>query len=120
VWRAGVHPDDLARVEAAIERCADPRGDGVYDIEYRVIGKMDGVERWIATRGQTNFENDVPVPFFGVAMEITDRKRIKERSSAALKSGRANWRRPTSSYVLKWSNGKSRRPSPSNCNASTR
>jgi hypothetical protein len=36
----------------------DPKGDGVYDIEYRVIGKTDGVERWIATRGRTQFEND--------------------------------------------------------------
>jgi PAS domain S-box-containing protein len=79
VWRAGVHPDDLARVEAAVHRCTDPRGDGVYDIEYRVIGKMDGVERWIATRGQTNFENDAPVSFFGVALEVTGRKRIERR-----------------------------------------
>src|ERR1700676_2834118 len=79
VWRSCVHPDDLARVEAAIQRCADPRSDGVYNIEYRVIGKTDGVERWIATRGQTNFENDVPVSFFGVALEITDRKRIERR-----------------------------------------
>jgi PAS domain S-box-containing protein len=79
VWRSCVHPDDLARVEAAIQRCTDPRGDGVYDIEYRVIVKMDGVERWIATRGQTNFEKDVPVSFFGVALEITDRKRIEGR-----------------------------------------
>jgi PAS domain S-box-containing protein len=79
VWRAGVHPDDLARVEAAVQRCADPRGDGVYDIEYRVIGKTDGVERWIATHGQTNFENDAPVSYFGVALEITGRKRIERR-----------------------------------------
>jgi PAS domain S-box-containing protein len=77
VWRAGVHPDDLARVEAAIQRCTDPRGDGVYEIEYRVIGKTDGVERWIATRGQTNFENDVPVSFFAVALEVTNRKHIE-------------------------------------------
>jgi len=79
VWRSCVHPDDLARVEAAIQRCADPRGDGVYDIEYRVIGKRDGVERWIATRGRTNFENAVPVSFFGVALEVTERKRIEGR-----------------------------------------
>ncbi|MGY2907014.1 PAS domain S-box protein [Bradyrhizobium sp. URHC0002] len=79
VWRSCVHPDDLARVEAAIQGCADPRSDGVYNIEYRVIGKTDGVERWIATRGQINFENDVPASFFGVALEITDRKRIERR-----------------------------------------
>lgn len=78
VWRAGVHPNDLVRVEAAIQQCADPRGDGVYDIEYRVIGKTDGVQRWIATRGRTIFENNAPVSFYGVARDITDRKRIEE------------------------------------------
>jgi PAS domain S-box-containing protein len=78
VWRAGVHPDDLARVEAAIQQCADPRGQGVYDIEYRVIGRTDGVQRWIATRGQTIFKNNVPVSFYGVALDVTDRKRIEE------------------------------------------
>jgi PAS domain S-box-containing protein len=78
LWRACVHPDDLARVDAAIQRCTDPRGDGVYDIEYRVIGKTDGVERWIATRGRTNFENGAPVSFYGVALEVTNRKRIEE------------------------------------------
>ena len=78
LWRACVHPDDLARVEAAIQRCTDPRGDGMYDIEYRVIGKTDGVERWIATRGQTHFENHAPVSFYGVALNVTSRKRIEE------------------------------------------
>jgi signal transduction histidine kinase/CheY-like chemotaxis protein len=49
----------------------------VYDIEYRVIGKTDGLERWIATRGRTNFENGVPVSFYGVALDVTGRKRIE-------------------------------------------
>jgi C4-dicarboxylate-specific signal transduction histidine kinase len=78
VWRAGVHPDDLVRVEAAIQQSADPRGNGVYEIEYRVIGAIDAVQRWIATRGRTNFKNKMPVSFYGVAREITDRKRIEE------------------------------------------
>jgi PAS domain S-box-containing protein len=76
-WRAAVHPDDLARVEAAIAKCIDPRLDGIYDIEYRVIGINDGVERWIATRGQTLFENDKPVSFYGVALDVTARKHIE-------------------------------------------
>ena len=78
-WLACLHPDDVARVKDAIQRSVDPERDGVYDIEYRVIGKNDGVERWIATRGQTNFENDAPVSFFGVALDITERKHIEER-----------------------------------------
>ena len=77
VWRACVHPDDVARVEAAIRQSADPRGDGAYDIEYRVIRKNDGVERWIATRGQTYFDKGRPVSFYGVAIDVSERKRIE-------------------------------------------
>lgn len=75
-WRTAMHPDDLGPVEAAIQRCADPQGDGVYDVEYRVLG-YDGRERWIATRGQTYFENGKPVWFYGVAIDVTDRKRVE-------------------------------------------
>ena len=77
VWRAGIHPDDLARVEKAVERCTDPAGDGVYDIEYRMIRKNDGVERWIATRGQTLFENGRAAWFYGVALDVSDRKELE-------------------------------------------
>ena len=77
VWRFCVHPDDLARFDAAVKSCTDPSGDGVYDIEYRVIGKTDGAERWIATRGQTHFENGVAASFYGVALDVTDRKNIE-------------------------------------------
>src|ERR1700716_1924135 len=76
-WRTAVHPDDLGAVEAAIQRCTDPQGDGVYYVEYRVLGN-DGRERWIATRGQTHFENDKPVWFYGVAIDVTNRKRIEK------------------------------------------
>jgi PAS domain S-box-containing protein len=77
IWRAGIHPDDLARVEAAVRQCADPQGDGVYEVEYRVIRRADGVERWVATRGRTHFENGRAVSFHGIALDVTDRKRIE-------------------------------------------
>jgi PAS domain S-box-containing protein len=75
VFITGVHPEDRARVEAAIAKCADPRGDGICDIEYRVRGIGDGVERWVTTRGQTYFENRTATGFLGVALDITDRKK---------------------------------------------
>jgi PAS domain S-box-containing protein len=78
VWRQRVHPDDLARVEAAVDKCVDPNGDGVYGLEYRVIG-WDGVERWVRTRGQTTFHPGRAVGFLGVALDITERKRTEER-----------------------------------------
>jgi PAS domain S-box-containing protein len=78
-WRAGVHPDDLERVLAAVRRRADPREDGLYAIEYRVIGK-DGVERWIATRGRMTFQDDKPISYQGVALDVTERKRAEQQN----------------------------------------
>jgi PAS domain S-box-containing protein len=78
VWHERIHPEDVARVDAAIASCLDPNGDGVYEIEYRING-ADGVERWAATRGQTTFRGGRAVGFFGVALDITERKRTEER-----------------------------------------
>jgi hypothetical protein len=120
VWSC-VHPDDLARVEAAVQRCADPQGDGLYDIEYRVIGKADGLERWIATRGQTNFENRMPASFHGYGSLLTSpiANVSRKGSSVALKLERANWRKPTGSCALRSSNARSLKPRSGNCNGST-
>jgi signal transduction histidine kinase/CheY-like chemotaxis protein len=73
----------LARVEAAIQRCVDPQGDGVFDTQYRVIDKTSGVERWIATRGQTHFDKGRPVLFYGIALDISERaleRRVEART----------------------------------------
>ncbi|HZC38817.1 MAG TPA: PAS domain-containing protein, partial [Sphingomicrobium sp.] len=70
VWLDGIHPDDLARVEAAVAHAYDPAADGVYEAQYRVNG-ADGVERWVATRGETCFLEGRPVSFLGVALDIT-------------------------------------------------
>jgi PAS domain S-box-containing protein len=74
VWLDGIHPDDRDRVQAAVARAFDP-ADGVYDVEYRVLG-ADGVERWVATRGEARFEHGQPVSFLGVALDVTDRKMV--------------------------------------------
>jgi len=79
VFRAGLHPDDRPRVEAAIAACLDPAGDGVYALEYRVVGIGDGVERWVSTYGRALFEKGRSVGFVGAALDITARKRAEER-----------------------------------------
>jgi PAS domain S-box-containing protein len=78
MWRDAIHPDDVARVEATSAKTLDPRGNGHYEIEYRVIGITDGVERWIATRGNATFEKGKAVAFLGVVQDITERKRSEE------------------------------------------
>jgi signal transduction histidine kinase len=78
LFMAGVHPADRDRVTAAIGKCTDPAGDGIYNIEYRVIGITNGVERWVSTYGQTIFEDGKPVWFIGAAWDITERKQAEE------------------------------------------
>jgi PAS domain S-box-containing protein len=88
VWLASVHPEDRPRVEAAVARCLDPTSDGIYHIEYRVIGIGDRVERWVSTHGKTFFDNGQPVGFVGGAMDITKRK----RGEAALRESEERFR----------------------------
>lgn len=61
-------------------------GDGCYNIEYRVIGRDDGVTRHIATSGWTTFEHGRAIGFIGAAIDVTAPKRRSgqvRRSSAA-------------------------------------
>jgi PAS domain S-box-containing protein len=76
VWHDAIHPDDLERVDAAVARAYDSAGEGLYDVQYRVIG-ADGVERWVATRGEASFVDGRPASLLGVALDITDRKMIE-------------------------------------------
>ena len=70
-WERAIHPDDRPRVDAAIRACSDPGGHGVYEVEFRVIGLQDGVERWVATHGLMHFDKARPVSFYGVALDVT-------------------------------------------------
>jgi PAS domain S-box-containing protein len=88
VYEAAIHPDDLPRVRRAIAACADPAGDGRYNIEYRVIGREDGVTRHIATSGQTTFVKGRAVGFIGAAIDVT----AQRRTEAAIRASEAQFR----------------------------
>lgn len=75
---AGMHPEDRDRVQAAVEAAIDPSGPGQYDIEYRAIGLVDGVERWIGAKGKAVFEEGRAVRFIGTVIDLTERKRAEE------------------------------------------
>ena len=78
VFLSGIHPDDRDRVAAALGQSVDPAGDGVCDIEYRVIGVNGGFERWVATRGKTVFEQGRVSSFHGVVLDISARKHAEQ------------------------------------------
>jgi PAS domain S-box-containing protein len=81
LWIEGIHPDDRERVQAAVAQSVDPDGDGVYSIDYRVVGHAGGPERWISTFGRTTFEGAAAVAFTGAVLDITERKSREVRLS---------------------------------------
>ena len=78
VFLSGIHPDDRDRVAAALGQSVDPTGDGVCDIEYRLVGVNGGRERWVMTRGKTIFDQGRVVSFHGVVLDISQRKRAEQ------------------------------------------
>ena len=79
LWMQGIHPDDRARVQAAADQAMNPDGDGIYAIEYRVIGLQAAWERWISAFGQTQFEDRKPVSVTGAVLDITSQKQAEAR-----------------------------------------
>jgi len=71
---AGLHPDDLEKTSAAFAAAADPDLRAPYDVEYRTVGKEDGIVRWVAAKGRGVFEEDRCVRVVGVAIDVTARK----------------------------------------------
>ncbi len=74
VFRNALHPQDRRRSKEAVEIALDPGHDGDYEIEYRVVGITDKVERWVSIRGRTFFEDGRAVRILGTARDITGRK----------------------------------------------
>lgn len=76
---AGLHPDDRAATSAAFAAAADPDRRALYDVEYRTVGKEDGVIRWVAAKGRGVFDDQGKcVRVTGTVIEITARKQVEE------------------------------------------
>lgn len=88
VFARGVHPDDRARVDAAVAVSLDPAGNGRYDIEFRIIGRDDGVERWVSTSAQATFADGKATDFIGAVVDISE----KRRAEAAIRASEAQFR----------------------------
>ena len=84
-FMAGVHPDDRAATQAAIDRALDPRSNGEYRAEYRVISCADGSVRDIAANGLVFFESGRAVRVVGTLKDVSTQKQmekeLKERRS---------------------------------------
>jgi PAS domain S-box-containing protein len=77
-FAAGVHPEDAPAVLSAYAAAQDPAMRSVYDVEYRTIGKEDGVVRWVAAKGRGLFDaSGRCVRAIGTATDITVRKQAE-------------------------------------------
>ncbi len=77
-----VHPDDRDRVNNAIEMAL--KKEKPYDTQFRIVRK-DGSERVIHSRGEVEFDKKGgPVRLFGVASDITVRKKAEEALRLAM------------------------------------
>jgi PAS domain S-box-containing protein len=78
-FQAGLHPDDRTATVAAFASALDPLQRTTYDVEYRTIGKEDGVVRWVAAKGRGMFnEAGRCVRALGTAIDITARREVEE------------------------------------------
>ncbi|MCE5268693.1 MAG: PocR ligand-binding domain-containing protein [Planctomycetaceae bacterium] len=83
LFMSGLHPEDRAPTQDAINRAFDPSGTGQYCTEYRVISRADGVQRWVGATGQVFFEHGRAVRLIGTVGDITSRKEEEETLRAA-------------------------------------
>lgn len=73
-----VHPDDAEDTRAAIERALDPKLRDDLSLEFRTLGRDDGIERWVTAKGEAMFSDDGrPLRLLGATVDITDRKRAE-------------------------------------------
>jgi PAS domain S-box-containing protein len=82
---AGLHPDDREAIAGEFARAVDPTQRATYDVEFRAIGKEDGVVRWVAAKGKGLFdEQGRCFRAVGTAIDISARKREDARHAFRL------------------------------------
>ena len=82
---AGLHPEDREATSVAFATALDPARRATYDVEYRTVGKEDGVVRWVAARGRALFDAEGScVRALGTAIDISARKFAESRQAFRL------------------------------------
>lgn len=80
---ACLHPVDAPEVLRAFAAAQDPAIRTVYDVEYRTIGKEDGIVRWVAAKGRGIFDDAGQcIRAIGTAIDITLRKQAEAVQNA--------------------------------------
>ncbi|HZY18775.1 MAG TPA: PAS domain S-box protein [Ramlibacter sp.] len=87
---AGLHPDDLEATSRAFAAAMDPARRARYDVEYRTVGRDDGLVRWVAANGRAFFDDAGRcVRVLGTAIDISERRTAKLAMEVALEASRS-------------------------------
>ncbi len=79
----GVHPDDRAKTQAAME--ASMRDEGRFEVEYRRIRQDDGRTVWVRTSGILACgEDGRPISACGIVQDIGDQRAEDDRHRALM------------------------------------
>ncbi|GAB4020244.1 PAS domain-containing sensor histidine kinase [Spirosoma koreense] len=79
-----IHPEDVERVNQALQRALAGEANGNYDQTYRTIGADDGQLRWVRFYGSASFSQTGELNrLAGVAQEVTQQVLIQQRQAAA-------------------------------------
>ena len=82
----GLHPDDREAIGQAYLSAQDTQLRSYYDVEYRTIGKEDGLVRWVAAKGRGLFDHSGRcVRTLGTTIDITARKETDLRRDVMAK-----------------------------------
>jgi len=83
---AGLHPEDREDTTQAFAAAIDPGARAIYDVEYRTVGKEDGVVRWVAAKGRGVFDaSGKCVRASGTTLDISHRKQADLRRDTLVK-----------------------------------
>ncbi|HEY9237081.1 MAG TPA: HWE histidine kinase domain-containing protein, partial [Phenylobacterium sp.] len=79
----GVHPDDRARTQSAMEKSM--REEGRFEVEYRRIRPDDGRTVWVRTSGILACDEDGrPISACGIVQDIADERAEDDRHRALM------------------------------------
>ena len=80
-----IHPDDRTRIRLAVAGMLN--GAEIFSKEYRLLAP-DGTVRWVHARGRSHFgDDDRPLRFTGVVLDVTEQKHVEERLRIAQSAG---------------------------------
>lgn len=79
-FAARLHPDDRAAIGPAAMAALVPGGDGILNLEYRIIGRNGEKDRWVHARAQA-MSSSQGKRLIGTVRDITDRREAEVMQS---------------------------------------